>query len=65
MGYVLDFRMAPRRPARKPLQEKEASRQESVVVVFPGIRMEREALDLAVRIGTIGASAGQAASEAE
>jgi hypothetical protein len=65
MGYVLDFRMAPRRPLRKTAGVQVPVSQEDVVVMFPGVRIEREALDLAARIGTIGVSAGQAAPEAE
>ncbi|WP_186393927.1 MULTISPECIES: hypothetical protein [unclassified Pannonibacter] len=65
MGYVLDFRMAPKRPQRKAAGGQGPVSQEDVVVLFPGARIEREALDLAARIGTIGTTAGQAAPEAE
>ncbi|NBN62914.1 hypothetical protein [Pannonibacter tanglangensis] len=67
MGTVLDF-AAARRPlsgrrppvrGRGPAAEDPAGR----VVLFPGVRIEREPLDLAPRIGTIGATAKNVAPE--
>ncbi|GGB50720.1 hypothetical protein GCM10011316_23570 [Roseibium aquae] len=61
MGTLLDFASAPRpvarmrRSASRPYHCETPSRGE--LVLFPGVRYERNDLDLAPRIGTIGTEA--------
>ncbi|MBS8258717.1 hypothetical protein [Roseibium polysiphoniae] len=67
MGTLLDFASAQRPLSR--LTPKRNDRRSATsapsgeVVLFPGVRYEREALDLAARIGTIGRTAGTLASD--
>ncbi|MEJ8473926.1 hypothetical protein [Roseibium algae] len=67
MGTLLDFASAPRPQssitARRNMPKRGASAPIGEVVLFPGVRYEHEALDLAARIGTIGRSAGSGASD--
>ena len=58
MGTVLDFAQAPRsvRRSSKPVTDRYAdggSQDMGVIIIFPGIRIERQglALDLGARIG--------------
>lgn len=62
MGTLLDFASAPRPLSRLKTNRNTLktgySTPRGEVVLFPGVRYEREALDLAARIGTIGRTAG-------
>jgi hypothetical protein len=62
MGTLLDFASAPRPLSRlttkRNTPKNGVSAPRGEVVLFPGVRYEREALDLAARIGTIGRTAG-------
>ncbi len=56
MGTVLDFAHAPRgsnrsRKAAKDRVSTGSSQGTGVVIIFPGIRIERQGLDLSARIG--------------
>ena len=67
MGTLLDFSSAPK-PAvrvngRRNRPPNAGQKGYGEVILFPGVRYEREELDLASRIGTIGKSAGSAAPE--
>jgi hypothetical protein len=67
MGILLDFASAPR-PASRVMprrSQNSASRSEGSgeVILFPGVRYERAALDLSARIGTISQKAGPVASD--
>lgn len=69
MGILLDFASAPR-PASRVMprrSQKNASRSDGPgeVILFPGVRYERAALDLSARIGTISKTAGPVASDQE
>ncbi len=67
MGILLDFASAPRPASRvmpsrtRTTAPKTETRGE--VILFPGVRYERAALDLSARIGTINQKAGPAGSE--
>ncbi|WP_417684690.1 hypothetical protein [Roseibium sp.] len=69
MGTLLDFSSAPRPMSRlkRVASEKRGSARSAKgeVILFPGVRYEREGLDLAARIGTIGRSAGTTATECD
>lgn len=64
MGTLLDFASAPRPASRVGPHHNSAgssmSEQRGEVILFPGVRYERLALDLSARIGTIGHKAGPA-----
>lgn len=64
MGTLLDF-SAARRPQRRRPETAEAALvpANDRVVLFPGVRIEREPLDLDPRIGTIETAAKNAAPE--
>ncbi|MXN65726.1 hypothetical protein GR183_12495 [Stappia sp. GBMRC 2046] len=51
MGTVLNFAEAPRRAVRQGRPAGADGERKGVVVIFPGIRMEREGVDLSARIG--------------
>lgn len=67
MGTLLDFSSAPRplaRVGRRPERHGETNRDGSgEVILFPGVRYERDTLDLAARIATIGKAVGPAGSD--
>lgn len=64
MGTLLDFASAPRPASRVRTNHSSAgssrTEQRGEVILFPGVRYERLALDLSARIGTIGHKAGPA-----
>ncbi len=64
MGTLLDFASAPRPASRVGPHRNSAGssrpEQRGEVILFPGVRYERLALDLSARIGTIGHKAGPA-----
>ncbi|WP_346898508.1 hypothetical protein [uncultured Roseibium sp.] len=64
MGTLLDFASAPRPASRVRTSHNSAgssmSEQRGEVILFPGVRYEKLALDLSARIGTIGHKAGPA-----
>lgn len=55
MGTLLDFSAAarPRRPNRP-----QPPREGAAILVFPGVRVEREAVDLAARIRKVAKETG-------
>jgi hypothetical protein len=68
MGTLLDFAAARRPLRRRPVEtgagpDLSAESAADRVVLFPGVRIERESLDLTPRIGTIGTPAKDAAPE--
>ncbi|EFO29070.1 hypothetical protein TRICHSKD4_4885 [Roseibium sp. TrichSKD4] len=69
MGTLLDFASAPRPSSRLTRTTRPVGRSASApageVVIFPGVRYERNELDLAARIGTISKTAKPARSEAD
>ncbi len=67
MGTLLDFASAPRPLSRVNAAQKSDQNGHGTpkgeVILFPGVRYERETLDLSARIGTIGRTAGTGASD--
>lgn len=51
MGTVLKFAEAPRRTLRQGGRAGMKGEERGVVVIFPGVRIEREGVDLSARIG--------------
>lgn len=62
MGTLLDFASAPRplSRVRKPSHAADGAQTalKGEVILFPGVRYERETLDLSARIGTISRTVG-------
>ncbi|ADZ71367.1 hypothetical protein [Polymorphum gilvum] len=65
MGTVLNFAAARRPISRRLLPAIRSGGGSGQVIIFPGVRIERDTLDLGVRIGTIGRTAGQKVSDRE
>ncbi len=51
MGIILDFATAPRRLHRPKRAFARRIERDADVIIFPGIRIERQTLDLSARIG--------------
>jgi len=58
MGILLDFAAAPRPTSRIEPRHRVKNETAGEVIIFPGVRIERDTLDLSARIGTIGRTAG-------
>lgn len=69
MGILLDFASAPKPTSRvRPPQGRAVATNpdhSGEIIMFPGVRYERMALDLSARIGTIGPTAGPAVSDSD
>ncbi|MFD1694869.1 hypothetical protein [Roseibium aestuarii] len=66
MGILLDFASAARATrSHPPARLSRIARRDrpADIIFFPGVRYEREALELAARIGTIRSGAGPAPQE--